>query len=174
MRKRHRKDEEAEINLTPMLDVTFIMLIFFIVTTSFVKEIGMDVSRPQKSQEAKPDPTIKNILIAITQANQIYMDKREIDLRVPRDIGGHRPSRRYQRRDVQVLHRHPTGHALLRAVGVHGQMAGYGAEIRLARVEIHRQPIERTAGGDLELRLQAVATQRREQPRYLVDVELVR
>ena len=85
MRKRHRQDEEAEINLTPMLDVTFIMLIFFIVTTSFVKEAGLDVSRPQKSEQPPPEPDkVKNILIAITQANQIFMDKREIDVRAVR------------------------------------------------------------------------------------------
>ena len=50
MRKqRNRVDEETEVNLTPMLDVTFIMLIFFIVTASFVKEAGVDVNRQQAS-----------------------------------------------------------------------------------------------------------------------------
>ena len=46
MRKRHHKTEDAEINITPMLDIVFIMLIFFIVTTSFVKESGIDMTRP--------------------------------------------------------------------------------------------------------------------------------
>jgi len=46
MRRRHHIDDEAEINITPMLDIVFIMLIFFIVTTSFVKEQGLEVSRP--------------------------------------------------------------------------------------------------------------------------------
>ena len=50
MRRRIRKkNEESEINITPMLDIVFIMLIFFIVTTSFVKEISIDVNRPTKS-----------------------------------------------------------------------------------------------------------------------------
>lgn len=49
MRRRHRENDEAEINITPMLDIVFIMLIFFIVTTSFVKEKGIEVSRPSNS-----------------------------------------------------------------------------------------------------------------------------
>ena len=48
-RKKNREDDEAEVNLTPMLDVVFIMLIFFIVTASFVKESGIDVNRPDAS-----------------------------------------------------------------------------------------------------------------------------
>jgi len=49
VRKRHLIDDEAEINITPMLDIVFIMLIFFIVTTSFVKEKGLEVSRPSNT-----------------------------------------------------------------------------------------------------------------------------
>ncbi len=82
MARRHSQVDEAEINLTPMLDVVFIMLIFFIVTTSFVKEAGIDVSRPQAATaEQKPKA---NIMIAITESGQIYMQKREIDLRAVR------------------------------------------------------------------------------------------
>jgi len=57
MKRRHRIDEEAEINITPMLDIVFIMLIFFIVTTSFVKEKGLEVSRPSNAppKEIKQD-----------------------------------------------------------------------------------------------------------------------
>jgi biopolymer transport protein ExbD len=46
VKRRRHVDEEAEINITPMLDIVFIMLIFFIVTTSFVKEKGLEISRP--------------------------------------------------------------------------------------------------------------------------------
>jgi biopolymer transport protein ExbD len=49
MRRRSKANDEAEINITPMLDIVFIMLIFFIVTTSFVKEKGLEVSRPSNS-----------------------------------------------------------------------------------------------------------------------------
>jgi len=57
MRRKHHVDDEAEINITPMLDIVFIMLIFFIVTTSFVKEQGLEVSRPSNSppKEVKSD-----------------------------------------------------------------------------------------------------------------------
>ena len=57
MKRRRHVDDEAEINITPMLDIVFIMLIFFIVTTSFVKEQGLEVSRPSSAplKEIKQD-----------------------------------------------------------------------------------------------------------------------
>lgn len=82
MARRHSQQDEAEINLTPMLDVVFIMLIFFIVTTSFVKEAGIDVNRPQAATTVQQPKA--SIMIAITEAGQIYMQKREIDVRAVR------------------------------------------------------------------------------------------
>jgi len=83
MRRQSRASaEEAEIDLTPMLDVTFIMLIFFIVTASFVKESGMDVNRPD-AQTAVVKP-MGNILVAITPSGQIWIDKRQVDVRALR------------------------------------------------------------------------------------------
>ena len=74
-----QEEEETEINLTPMLDVVFIMLIFFIVTASFIKEAGIDISRPVADQVvAKPKA---NILIAISAQNEIWIDKKQIDAR---------------------------------------------------------------------------------------------
>lgn len=81
-RQRQREEEEAEVNLTPMLDVTFIMLIFFIVTASFVKESGVEVNRQQAST-AEPKESA-NLFIAITESGQIWMDKRIIDVRAVR------------------------------------------------------------------------------------------
>ena len=81
MRKlvKHNHQEETEINLTPMLDVVFIMLIFFIVTTSFVKESGISVNRPSaKTTEQK---TSANIIIAISENNEIWIDKSLVDIR---------------------------------------------------------------------------------------------
>ena len=73
------EEEETEINLTPMLDVVFIMLIFFIVTASFVKEAGIDVRRPLGAEaEAKPKA---NILLAISAKNEIWIDGKNIDER---------------------------------------------------------------------------------------------
>ena len=73
------KDEESEINLTPMLDVVFIMLIFFIVTANFIKEPGLEVNRPD-SETAEPTENAA-ILIAVGNAGEIYMDGRRIDKR---------------------------------------------------------------------------------------------
>ncbi|MEZ5502128.1 MAG: biopolymer transporter ExbD [Halioglobus sp.] len=72
-------EDQAEIDLTPMLDVVFIMLIFFIVTASFIKESGIEVNRPEAST-AEPKENV-NILVAISPTNEIWMDKRRIDLR---------------------------------------------------------------------------------------------
>jgi biopolymer transport protein ExbD len=83
MRKRRMRDvEESEVNLTPMLDVVFIMLIFFIVTASFVKESGIDVNRPDAATAEKKERG--NILVAISQNNQIWVDKRQVDPRALR------------------------------------------------------------------------------------------
>ena len=69
--------EEGEIDITPMLDVVFIMLIFFIVTASFVKESGIEVNRPDASTaQSKPRA---NILIAISDLGEIWIDKRKVE-----------------------------------------------------------------------------------------------
>lgn len=77
-RKIKREDEEATIDMTPMLDIVFIMLIFFIVTTSFVKEAGIDVQKP-KAANASKKPTA-NIFIAVRENGEIWMDKRAVDV----------------------------------------------------------------------------------------------
>jgi len=77
-RKRIREEEEATLDMTPMLDIVFIMLIFFIVTTSFVKEAGIDVNRPEASQAtSKPSA---NIFIAIRENGEVWMDRRQVDV----------------------------------------------------------------------------------------------
>jgi len=75
--------EEAEINITPMLDIVFIMLIFFIVTTSFVKEVGIDVNRPSNApvQEQKMSEVIA---IRINETGQISVQNRDVDIRAVR------------------------------------------------------------------------------------------
>ena len=74
--------EESQIDLTPMLDVVFIMLIFFIVTSTFVKESGVDVSRPNADTAVVTESN--SIQIGITSSNQIFMDKRQVDKRAVR------------------------------------------------------------------------------------------
>ena len=77
------EDEDNEINLTPMLDVVFIMLIFFIVTASFIKEAGIDVDRPEAPTADRQDDAA--ILIAISPADEIWIDRKEVD---PRSVRG--------------------------------------------------------------------------------------
>ena len=81
-RQRKASAEEAEVDLTPMLDVVFIMLIFFIVTASFVKESGIDVNKPDAAT-ATLQPR-GNMLVAITPSGQIWIDKRQVDVRALR------------------------------------------------------------------------------------------
>ncbi|MEQ9012718.1 biopolymer transporter ExbD [Algiphilus sp.] len=82
-RRSHRsREEEAGIDLTPMLDIVFIMLIFFIVTTSFVKEAGVDVTRP--SAETAERRERGNILVAIRDNGEVWIDRRQVDLRAVR------------------------------------------------------------------------------------------
>ena len=77
-------EDENEINLTPMLDVVFIMLIFFIVTASFIKEVGLDVNRPDNQQQQQVKPEEANILIVIDQNDDIFINRRLIDPRAVR------------------------------------------------------------------------------------------
>ena len=81
-RKREAEADEAEIDLTPMLDVVFIMLIFFIVVASFIKEAGIEVNRPDSSKSDPTDAT--SIVVTITGDDQIWMENRRIDIRAVR------------------------------------------------------------------------------------------
>ncbi|MEN8006256.1 MAG: biopolymer transporter ExbD [Candidatus Krumholzibacteriota bacterium] len=86
MRHRHMalqpEEEEQEINITPMLDVVFIMLIFFIVTASFVKEAGIDVNKPEAQTAVAKEKA--NILIAIDAGGDIWIERRRVDPRAVR------------------------------------------------------------------------------------------
>ena len=74
-----QEEDDSSIDLTPMLDVVFIMLIFFIVTASFIKEAGIEVNRPDAQTATKQDQA--NILIAIAADGQIWIDRRRVDVR---------------------------------------------------------------------------------------------
>ena len=83
MRRISRSEEEADINLTPMLDVVFIMLIFFIVVASFIKEAGVEVNRPDDNQPDNPEDST-SILVEVASDNQIWMENRRVDIRAVR------------------------------------------------------------------------------------------
>ena len=81
-RRSRRNNEENALDLTPMMDIVFIMLIFFIVTTSFVKETGVDINRPNAETAERDEKG--NILVALTENNEIWIDKRRVDLKAVR------------------------------------------------------------------------------------------
>ncbi len=83
MRRLRSRDanEENKINLTPMLDVVFIMLIFFIVTATFVKEVGLDVNQPEDNKPKTLDPDKKSIVVRITSRDRIIISQRDVDMR---------------------------------------------------------------------------------------------
>ncbi|MBR9761933.1 MAG: ExbD/TolR family protein [Luminiphilus sp.] len=85
MRKIAKEQEQggAEIDLTPMLDVVFIMLIFFIVVASFIKEAGVEVNRPDDNQPDNPEDST-SILVEVASDNQIWMENRRVDIRAVR------------------------------------------------------------------------------------------
>ena len=76
--RKYDEPEEAATDMTPMLDVVFIMLIFFIVTATFVKEAGIDVNRPDAETAVLKERA--NILIAITDKNVVWIDRRPVEL----------------------------------------------------------------------------------------------
>lgn len=85
MARRHSaREEETEINITPMLDIVFIMLIFFIVTTSFIRETGIDPQRPDAVTAERQDRG--NILIGIDAIGRVWMDQRQVELNAVREM----------------------------------------------------------------------------------------
>ncbi|MDX2225198.1 MAG: biopolymer transporter ExbD [Rhodospirillaceae bacterium] len=77
-----QRHEDAQIDMTPMLDVTFIMLIFFIVTASFVKESGITVERPDA--ESAQAQQLVSILVAVSPDNEVWMDNGKTDVQAVR------------------------------------------------------------------------------------------
>lgn len=76
---RHRRSKATEINMAPLLDMVFILLIFFIVTTSFVKEAGVDVQRPTAQTAVTKEKT--NLVVGVTRQGQVWIENRAVDVR---------------------------------------------------------------------------------------------
>ena len=79
MRRRVTQEEDKVADLTPMLDVVFIMLIFFIVTATFIKETGVEIDRPD-AMTARPKKTV-SLLVGVGEDNQVWIDKKQVDVR---------------------------------------------------------------------------------------------
>jgi biopolymer transport protein ExbD len=84
MRRRSQQEEEKVADLTPMLDVVFIMLIFFIVTATFIKETGIEVNRPD-TKTAQFKKTV-SLLVAVSPDSAIWVDKKKVDVRNVRPL----------------------------------------------------------------------------------------
>ena len=78
--RKYRKtiDQTSEVDMTPMLDIVFIMLIFFIVTTSFTKEFGVNINRPNNTVDNKPRPINNTVIIKIDEADEVWFADRAI------------------------------------------------------------------------------------------------
>ena len=126
MRRRRsaRLDDEAEVDLTPMLDVVFIMVIFFIVTASFIKEVGLDLNRPDGGS-TKTVVENENIFIEISNDGVIKVDRRIVDIRAVRP-------------NIERLHaERPNGSVVIAPQGAsfNGVMVEVMDQARLAGVE---------------------------------------
>ena len=77
-RRTEGQGEEEDINLTPMLDIVVIMLIFFIVTATFIREPGVDVIKPEAQKDAKI-PGVA-VLVAVTEENEVYIDNERVEI----------------------------------------------------------------------------------------------
>jgi len=80
MRRQYcQNDSEISLNLTPLIDMVFILLVFFVVNSSFIKETGVEIERPQaKTSESQESG---NILIGVTANGEIWLDKQVVDIR---------------------------------------------------------------------------------------------
>lgn len=84
MRQHAQSDEAEEINMTPMLDIVFIMLIFFIVTAVYVKEAGVTINKPNaQSAQLKSQASI---LIAVTSADQVWVNRKKVEIKALRTV----------------------------------------------------------------------------------------
>ena len=79
---RRRSKSVLELNMAPLIDMVFILLIFFLVTTSFVKETGIEVNRPTATTAVQKNKA--TLLVGIDEENRVFFDQREIDVRAVR------------------------------------------------------------------------------------------
>ena len=84
MRDNQQQEEELEINMTPMLDIVFIMLIFFIVTATFMKEAGIAVDKPEAVMGEQQDQA--SIIVAVTDKDEVWVNKHVVDIKALRPL----------------------------------------------------------------------------------------
>lgn len=114
-RRRRRAAEDAGINITPLLDIVFILLIFFIVTTSFAKEFGVDMNRPSNAP-VKERERAEVIAVRIAFDGSIFVEDRAVDLRAVRANIETGLARKPQASVVVVAHRDADAGLMVRVV----------------------------------------------------------
>ena len=78
-KSRYSTDDDFKVDMTPLIDMVFILLIFFIVTTSFVREIGIEVKRPVASSSTTKEKA--SLFIGISPEGRVYLEGKELDIR---------------------------------------------------------------------------------------------
>ncbi len=140
MRRKHREDDETNIDMTPMLDIVFIMLIFFIVTTSFIKESAIDLKRPSNSTPDNPqDDPPQVIVISIDDKSTITLEERIID---PEAVGANIETKLSEDPRSPVLirvHNEAENEVMLRAVDQARDAGVDPAKITVARWLVGKQ-----------------------------------
>ncbi|WP_321531395.1 biopolymer transporter ExbD [uncultured Desulfuromonas sp.] len=79
---RRNNNRTADINISPLIDLVFLLLIFFMVTTSFVKETGIEVERPEAGSATMAENS--TILVAVTKDGEVFFDRQRVDVRTVR------------------------------------------------------------------------------------------
>ena len=128
-RRRRRATEDAAINITPLLDIVFILLIFFIVTTSFAKEFGVDMNRPANAP-VKERERAELIAVHIEADGTVFVEDRAVDLRAVRANIESGLARKPQASVVVVAHRAAEAGLMVRVVD-QARLAG-AANVSLA------------------------------------------
>ena len=122
-------ENDSEVNLTPMLDVVFIMLIFFIVTATFVKEIGLDVNQPDEDQPETVNPDKASIQIQISARDIIEIGGRELDVRSIRANIERLHAQNPEAPVVIIPNRHATTNAIIGVMDAAQQANVYNIQI---------------------------------------------
>lgn len=132
MRRLHAQntgDSNSEVNLTPMLDVVFIMLIFFIVTATFVKEVGLDINQPERDQPKTINPDKAVIVVKISSRNIIKIGDRELDVRSVRANIERLHAQNPEAPVIVLPHKNASTEAIIQVIDAAQQASVYNVQI---------------------------------------------
>lgn len=134
------QDDHSEINLTPMLDVVFIMLIFFLVVASFLKEVGLEVNQPGGSM--RPAENAENILITIAEDNGIWIEGRLIDARAVRANIARQHAENPDSRVIIQAHKRSANNTFVQVMDASRQVGVYDVSLAAEQNEVEATSLE--------------------------------